>query len=354
MMGGRAGLILSVTLILILASINIYTYVLFSRENLELRNRLLKNEDDYHNLAQSYDALRKTHQKLREDYDRLVEENKNLSLTLSEMEFNYNRLYSSYMDVLEANRNLTRALEIIANKLVVPSNYTLMGYYDFEDRFIFAYNEEMKQYVYSITNGWDGSWEDFLSDLYKICERWGNDFTYEFPSPAWENLTFIMVGTWWNPETLMGDRYLKEVRNVDVMNMPVIGAQISFRYKRGVCWDYTTVLVSLYYAYYDMVGKALPTGYLSIELKDRGVHHGCVVIKEKDDRIAIIDWDPITMEDGKITFLPFKEAKMLHERYWNSSISYDGVQWRTYSDPFVVNNFSSEEEFYEWLTEEFN
>jgi len=354
MMGGRAGLILSVILILILASINIYTYVLFSRENLELRNRLLKREDDYYNLAQSYDALRKMYQELQEDYDRLFEENKNLSLTLSEMEFNYNRLYSSYMDVLEANRNLTRALETIANKLVVPSNYTLMGYYDFEDRFIFAYNEEMKQYVYSITNGWDGSWEDFLSDLYKIYERWRNDFTYEFPSPARENLTFIMVGTWWNLETLMGDRYLKEVRNVDVMNMPVVGAQISFRYKRGVCWDYTTVLVSLYYAYYDMVGKELPTGYLSIGLKDRGGHHGCVVIKEKDDRIAIIDWDPITMEDRKITFLPFKEAKMLHERYWNSSISYDGVQWRTHSKPFVVNNFSSEEEFYKWLTGEFN
>ncbi len=354
MMSGRAVLILTVTLILILASINIYTYVLFSHENLELRNRLLRKEDDYYNLAQSHDALQKMYQKLQEDYSRLVDENKNLSLTLSEMEFNYNRLYISYRDVLEANRNLTRALEIIANKLVVPPNYTLMGYYDFEDRFIFAYNEEMKKYVYSITNGWDGSWEDFLSDLYKIYERWRSDFTYESPSPAQENLTFIMVGTWWNPETLMGDRYLKEVRNVDVVNTSVIGAQISFIYKRGVCWDYATVLVSLYYAYYDMVGEELPTGYLSLGLRDRGGHHGCVLIKERDDRIAIIDWDPITVEEGKIIFLPFKEAKKLHERYWNSSISYDGVQWRTRSDPFVVSNFSSEEEFYKWLIEEFN
>jgi regulatory protein YycH of two-component signal transduction system YycFG len=114
------------------------------------------------------------------------------------------------------------------------------------------------------------------------------------------------------------------------------------------------VLASLFYAYYDMVGRELPTGYLSVGLKDRSSHHGCVLIKERDDRVAIIDWGPITVEDGKITFLPFKEAKMLHERYWNSSISYDGVQWWAHSDPFIVRNFSSEEEFYKWLIEEFN
>jgi hypothetical protein len=37
-----------------------------------------------------------------------------------------------------------------------------------------------------------------------------------------------------------------------------------------------------------------------------------------------------------------------------SGLSYDGVQRRTREKPFVVNNFSSEEEFYRWLTEEFS
>jgi len=348
-MSGKTGLIISIILLVLLLAANIYTYFYFSRENLELKNQLMRKNEEYYSLYQGFTSLQEAYRKLQNDYNRI---NNNCSSTIRDMKIEYERLNISYHEVLEANKNLTRALEIIANKLVVPSNYTLMGYYDVEKRFTFAYNEEMKKYVYNITGGWDGSEEDFLSDLYKIYETWRNDFT--FSTPVQENLTFIMVGTWWSPETLMGDRYLKEVRNVDVMKIPVIGAQISFRYKKGTCWDYATVLTSLYYAYYDMVGKELPTGYLSIGLKDRGSHHGCVLIKEKDDRIAIIDWDAITKEDGKIVILPFKEAKEMHERYWNSTISYDGVGRRTHSDPLVINNFSSDEEFYRWLVEEFN
>jgi Leucine-rich repeat (LRR) protein len=62
-----------------------------------------------------------------------------------------------------------------------------------------------------------------------------------------------------------------------------------------------------------MIGRSLPTGYLSIGLKDKGVHHGCVIIKEHDDKIAIIDWDAITAKEEKITFLPFKEVKEILE-----------------------------------------
>jgi hypothetical protein len=339
---------------LFLLATNIYIYTSFSHENLELKNQLMKKHDEYYNLAQSYSTLEDMYRKLEKEYNRLLEQNRNLSTTISEMSFKYSRLNASYHDVLEANRNLSKALELIANKLVVPSNYTLMGYYEFEARFTFAYNKEMMEYVYNATGGWDGSEEDFQSDLYKIYRKWRDDFTYAFPSPAQENLTFIMVGTWWYPETLVGDRYLKEVRNVDVISIPVAGAQISFKYKKGVCWDYVTVLVSLYYAYYDMIGRSLPTGYLSIGLKDKGVHHGCVIIKEHDDKIAIIDWDAITAKEEKITFLPFKEVKEIHEKYWNSSISYDGVMRRTPTQPLTVNNFTSEEEFQRWLIEEFN
>ena len=112
--------------------------------------------------------------------------------------------------------------------------------------------------------------------------------------------------------------------------------------------------MALYYVYYDIAGRSLPTGYLSIGLLDRGSHHGCVVIKESGDRVAIIDWDVITREDNRIAFLPFKEAKRLHEEYWNSRISYDGVSRRTTTSPFIINTFRSNEEFHEWLIEEFN
>jgi hypothetical protein len=352
-MGGRARLFFMIFVVSLLLGSNIYIYLSLSRENLELRSRLRLKEAEYYDLAQSYRSLHEMYVKLQEDYNRLSEQNRNLSSTISELKLMYDRLYVSYRDVLEANRNLTNALETIANKLVVPYNYTLLGYYDFMDRFIFAYSDEMKKYVYNVTGGWNGSEDDFLSDLYKIYRRWRSDFTFMMPPPS-ENLKFISVGTWWRPETPMGDRYLKEVRNVDVMDVPVVGAQISFRHRKGVCWDYATVLASLYYAYYDLSGRWLPTGYLSIGFKDRGGHHGCVLIKEGGDRIAIIDWDPITVEDGKVRFLPFKEAKRLHEEYWGSGLSYDGVQRRTREKPFVVNNFPSEEEFYRWLTEEFS
>jgi len=88
----------------------------------------------------------------------------------------------------------------------------------------------------------------------------------EYPSPAQENLTFVMVGTWWSPETLMGDRYLREVGNVDVMNVSVIGAQISFRYKRAYagiiqqCWHPCSIPTTIWL-------RELPTGYLSVGLK---------------------------------------------------------------------------------------
>ncbi len=365
---GRGFLAVVLVVILFLVGMNFYTYVIFSQENLELKNKLMLRIGEYNNLEQAHNSLQGMYNELRQNYERLAELNKNLTLQVSEAEEKYQKLINSYHEVLEANRELARALEFIANKLIVPCNYTLAGgptcienntftlmsFYEFINRSIYAYDKEMKEYVYSVTDGWDGSEEDFRSDLYKIYEAWRKDFNYMLPSPAQKNLTFIVVGTWWYPPTKMGDHFLKEVKNYDVMNTTVVGAPISFRYKKGVCWDYATVLVALYYAYYDIAGRSLPTGYLSIGLLDMDGHHGCTLIKESGDRVAIIDWEVITKEDNKIVFIPFEEAKKLHEEYWNSRISYDAVQRRTVTSPFVINNFTSNEEFHKWLIEEFN
>ncbi|MEM4637329.1 MAG: hypothetical protein QXE44_07585 [Nitrososphaerota archaeon] len=70
-----------------------------------------------------------------------------------------------------------------------------MGFYEFLEKYIYAYDEEMVEYVYNVTDGWDGTEESFQSDLYRIYETWRNDFSYVSPSQAQENLTFIMVGT---------------------------------------------------------------------------------------------------------------------------------------------------------------
>ncbi|MEM3953361.1 MAG: hypothetical protein QXP74_08150 [Nitrososphaerota archaeon] len=364
---GRVFWVVMVVLIILLSMANIYTYMVFSRENLELKNKYMLKLDEYSNLERSYSSLQDIYKQLKEENEKLVKLNENLTLRTSEAEARFQRLINSYNEVLKANKDLAQVLEFIANKLIVLCNYTvvggspcinysftLMGFYEFLEKYIYAYDEEMVKYVYNITGGWDGTEEDFQSDLYRIYEAWRNDFSYVSPSPAQENLTFIMVGTWWYSQTEVGDHFLKEVRHYGITNSTVWSAQVSFQRKAGTCWDYATVLVTLYYVYYDIVGRNLPTGYLSISFMDKGGHRGCVIIKEHGDRVAIIDWDVITREGNKIIFLPFEEAKKLHEEYWSSAMSYDGIFMRTATSPYLIKNFSSNEEFYNWLIQEFN
>lgn len=329
---------------------NLCTYLYFRNENLELRNELNRKIAENAELSQSVSWLQDSYNELNKRYRELMEENQNLSSTIQELRTEIEHLKEDYSEVLEANKVLAKALEGIGSVLIVPYNYTLMGYYDFMDRFMFAYNEEMKEFVFNATDGWDGTEEDFQSDLYRIYEAWSKAFTFSFPGPT-ENLTLINIGEWWYTITWQNDRYLKSVK-YEVLETPVWGAQISFRYKKGACADYATVLTSLLYAYYDISGKNLPTCYLSIGLAGRG-HHGCILIKERGDMVAIIDWDVITRSDRKVVFIPFNEAKALHESYWGCTISYDTAGMRTSAYPFVLRNFSSNEEFYSWLIEEF-
>ncbi|MEM2904447.1 MAG: hypothetical protein QW587_01760 [Candidatus Bathyarchaeia archaeon] len=329
---------------------NLCTYLYFRSENLGLRDELNRKIAEKDELAQSVSWLEYSYNELNKRYGELMEENRNLSSTIEELRTEIDRLKEDYLEVLEANRVLADALEGIGSVLIVPYNYTLMGYYDFMDRFMFTYNEEMKTFVLNATHRWDGTEEDFQSDLYRIYEAWSNAFTFSFPG-ATENLTFINIGEWWYTITWQNDTYLKSVK-YEVLETPVWGAQISFRQKKGVCADYATVLTSLLYAYYDISGRNLSTCYLSISLSGRG-HHGCVLIKERGDMVAIIDWEVITRSDGKVVFMPFSEAKALHESYWGCSISYDTAGMRTSTHPFLIRNFSSNEEFYKWLIEEF-
>ncbi|MEM4693960.1 MAG: hypothetical protein QW655_05580 [Nitrososphaerota archaeon] len=182
--------------------------MVFSRENLELKNKYMLKLDEYSNLERSYSSLQDIYKQLKEENEKLVKLNENLTLRASEAEARFQRLINSYNEVLKANKDLAQVLEFIANKLIVPCNYTvvggspcinysftLMGFYEFLEKYIYAYDEEMVEYVYNVTDGWDGTEESFQSDLYRIYETWRNDFSYVSPSPAQENLTFIMVGT---------------------------------------------------------------------------------------------------------------------------------------------------------------
>ncbi|MEM2740309.1 MAG: hypothetical protein QXQ29_05870, partial [Candidatus Bathyarchaeia archaeon] len=78
--------------------------------------------------------------------------------------------------------------------------------------------------------------------------------------------------------------------------------------------------------------------------------HACLLLKNRDGVVAIVDWEPITAENGMIKLLPIDTVKALHSRYWfGLEIEYNGVWMR----PNNSRRFSSYEEFKEWVIGEF-
>jgi len=264
------------------------------------------------------------------------------------------RLNNSYREVAEANRRLEAVLNYTLDVVrSIPYNYTLMPSMEFMNRFLFAYTEEMRGFVLNLTGGWDGSENDFRSDLYRIYTGWRSIFVYA-PAPYGFKLPLINIGSWSYAYTpYYHDEYLREVSSCEIVWVPIYGASLSFRYRQGGCWDFAVVLVSLYYAYYDIAGRSLPTAYISIGAE--GVEefsHACVLVKLEGDMVAILDWEPITVSDGMLEFLPFDLARQLHGRYWwGWSIFYKGFMM---GRPYRSGFFESNEEFYRWLVEELN
>jgi len=277
-------------------------------------------------------------------------------------------LNESYIDITEANERLREVYRSLQENLSsITYNYTLMNYFDFMGKFTFAYTDEMRDFVINVTEGWNGTDEDFQSDLYKIYKAWQGIFKYVTPtlgeqqvSQSSEKFLFINIGAFNYGRTYVYSLeehnwialdYLREVHSYEIRPIDVSGAPNSFRNKQGVCWDFAVVLVALYYAYYDVSGKSLPTAYISIRII-RGFQesHGVVFVKLEGDKVAILDWDVVTpVKNGMLEFIPFEEAKKLHEEYWGHSISYKGFMK---GRPYEARRFYSDEEFYEWLVNE--
>jgi len=294
---------------------------------------------------------------------------------LSELKYYAGPMREGYSKVIEANKGLEEVLTKLREDLInVPYSYTIMSYEDFTKKFLFAYTDEMKNFVLNITDGWDGTDEDFRSDLYKIYKEWRSAFKYashqeKAEGAPSEAFLFINIGGFnygavevysFEEHAWIALRYLKEVPfGYEVRPIEVSGAPISFRNKRGVCWDFAVVLVALYYAYYDLAGKSLPTIYVSIQGIDGDPEsHAVVLIKLEGDRVAIMDWEVITpLTDGMVEFVPFETAKKLHVEYWRqvsfkkpSDLLYRGFMK---GRPYEAGVFYTNEEFYEWLVREF-
>ncbi|MDW8061878.1 MAG: hypothetical protein RMJ00_04185 [Nitrososphaerota archaeon] len=337
---GRIGLSKIVSLLIaLLAASNLSIYLLMSSENQRLRNEL------------TYVRSR-----LYENEERL-----------KWLENEVRTLNDSYRRVLDSNRRLDDALRYLQGKLILPYNFTLMSIDEFYDRFTFKYTGEMVEFVSNATGWWDGSEEDFLSDLYKIYRSWRDYYIVDknFTMPQ-EWLPYINIGGWnydrtrielggWGRDiTYIEDTYLKEVLFYEdnPIMVPIDYVARHFRYHRGLCFSYAFVLVTLYYIYSDVTGRHISAAYLSIDIHaiDSTLSHGCVLLKNTDGLIAIVDWEAITAEDCMIKFLPLDTVRTLHSRYWfGYQIDYIGVWMR----PNTGRRFSSYEEFQEWLMKEF-
>ena len=66
-----------------------------------------------------------------------------------------------------------------------------------------------------------------------------------------------------------------------------------------------------------------------------------------------MDWVPLTVSDERLAFLPIGDAKRVRERFWRSSIVHVSAEWRTRDGRPSFKSFSSEEDFYKWLLDEF-
>ncbi len=281
----------------------------------------------------------------------------------SVLEYYMSALHESYFKIVEVNEQLEKISSNFHRDLSnIPYNYTIMPYDEFLGKFLFAYTDEMRSFVLNITGGWNGTDEDFRSDLYKIYREWRSMFKYVSPegqeAPLSDVIFFINFGGFnfgrievysLEEQRWITLDYLSELPfGYEIKPIEVSGASIVFRNKQGQCWDYAITLIALYHAYYDASGRDLPTIYLSIEGRD--LHHGVVLIKLEGDKVAIIDWDIITpVNNGMIEFVPFEVAKRLHEEYWGRSLLYRGYMK---GRPYKTGYFNSNEEFYKWLLNE--
>jgi hypothetical protein len=318
----------------LLAVSNLYTYLYFTALNSQLRSELQQLAFQRSRELTEYSAISKMYMPALE---------------------------ASYSSVAEANGRLRKVLNSLRMDLErIPYNYTMMPYVEFAEKYTFTYTDEMREFVLNVTGGWDGTDEDFRSDLYKICRAWRSIFTYVSTAedPPAGGILLISIGIfdfgWIEVYSLEGERwvridYLREVPlGYEIKPITVGGAPEIFRSRQGKCRDYAVALISLYNAYYDASGRSLPTIYLSVGGRD--LHHAVVLIKLEGDRVAIVDWDVVTpVTGGMLEFVPFQEAKRLHEEYWGRSLSYEGYMR---SRPYKAGRFNSTEEFYEWLVNE--
>jgi len=270
---------------------------------------------------------RELYVELLKDYIKLLE-------MYIELKRNFGRIHTSYKEVLRANEELASELRRLSLELLSYESAI-------RNKIIFAYNEEMIKYVELVTNGWDGTEEDFMTDLYKIWSKWYNDFNYNMSVEHKEGLlqTSIKIV---QHRTMLGDEYFKGKVSEELVKIET--AREIFKAKTGRCYHFSLCLASLYKAYYHIARRSIATYCLLINIKRSNEQHCCLLLI-KEGEVAIIDWSVITSVKRRVMFVPLEVAKKLHENYWSSELEYKEV-W----NELEHEKFKSFEEFRQWIS----
>ena len=268
----------------------------------------------------------------RELYIELLKDYIKLLEMCIELKKSADMIYTSYKEVLRANEELVSELRHLSLELLSYESAI-------RNKTIFAYNEEMIKYVEFVTNGWDGTEEDFMADLYKIWSKWYNDFNYNISVEPKEELlqTSIKIT---QHKTMLGDKYFRGEVSEELVKIET--AREIFNAKTGSCYHFSLCLASLYRAYYHIAKRSIATYCLLIGIKRSNEHHCCLLLI-KEGKVAIIDWNVIASIKGKVIFVPLEVAKELHENYWRSELEYKEV-W----NELEHRKFKSFEEFKQW------
>ena len=302
-----------------------YSKAISELERLRMMYKRLITGTKFQEIGSKRD-YRELYIELLKDYIKLLEMYANLRRKFGEV-------YISYREVLNANKELVNELRHLSLKLL---NYE----YTIKNRTIFMYSEEMVKYVESITNGWNGTEEDFVSDLYKIWSKWYNDFSYNISVEPREKFlqTSIKIT---QHKTILGDVYFRGKVSEELVKIET--AREIFNAKSGSCYHFFLCLASLYKAYYDMAKRSIATYCLLIRIKRSNEYHCCLLLV-KEGKVAIIDWNIITGVKKRIMFASPEVVKKLHENYWKSELEYKEV-W----NELEHRKFKSFEEFKQWV-----
>ncbi|MBO3798888.1 MAG: hypothetical protein QXU11_09475 [Thermoproteota archaeon] len=345
-------------LILFLASFTSYNSL--NDKYWSLNSEYLNLKVDYNQFQAKHESLQRNYDALRQEHDALEREYSSLQDDYHSLQYSYNRLQSDYVALQSSYSRVKTDREILLDALD-STNYSLQKLYDTlgvrspynEEccRFITIDDPQVRSLVRSITNGWDGTNDDFWRDLSNL-QGWvvqNIGYSYDTYSPS---LTFVT-------------RYLYLSSGEYVLRYPSVSywRKDFWRFpnetlddKHGDCEDQAILLLSMMRCYFKYCVGTLYSAYaMCISGPSETSSHVAVVVPAAGGKIAIFD------PAGKyvtglelflirwVTARPAEEAIKEYLRYWQSS-GYAFTYVDCVFNEAIYKSFNSLSEFVSWIS----